>query len=180
LRAFILLTGWVREYLLLLGLQFVLPKGPRNQKKVESRKSQFYSIESRPDTTSRHKRSSNEWPSDSTDAISALVCSNHSSIVSEVSTEDLADSQIHGHPDAEDEKSVTNQENIYSKGWDTYDAQTNGNGGVVTMAVYPRISKASDIIKHFARPILEKSALMKRAAATNPRALQTKMIETVP
>ena len=61
-----------------------------------------------------------------------------------------------------------------------YDAQTTGKGGVVMMIVYPRISKPSDIIKDFARPILEESALMNNAAAKNPRALQMKMIETVP
>jgi hypothetical protein len=50
----------------------------------------------------------------------------------------------------------------------------------VTIVAYPIINKASDIIRDFDRPILEESALMKKAAAINPRALQTKMIETVP
>jgi hypothetical protein len=50
----------------------------------------------------------------------------------------------------------------------------------VTIAVYPRINKDSDIISVFARPILEDNALMKNAAAIKPRALQTKIIETVP
>jgi hypothetical protein len=50
----------------------------------------------------------------------------------------------------------------------------------MVITVYPRINNASDIIRDFDRPILEESALMKKAAATNPRALHTKMIETVP
>jgi len=61
-----------------------------------------------------------------------------------------------------------------------YDAATTGNGGVVTIAVYPKINKDSEIISVFARPILKDNALMKKAAAINPRALQTKIIETVP
>jgi hypothetical protein len=60
------------------------------------------------------------------------------------------------------------------------DAATTPNGGVVTIAAYPNMSKISEIIRHFARPILFAKAFMKKAAATNPRALQTKMIETVP
>jgi hypothetical protein len=61
-----------------------------------------------------------------------------------------------------------------------YEAATTGNGGVVTITVYPMTNKASDIISDFARPILKDKALVKKAAAINPRALQTKMTETVP
>lgn len=64
--------------------------------------------------------------------------------------------------------------------WNSDDAQTTANGGFVTITVYPRINKLSDIIRDFDRPILEESALMKKAAAMNPRALQIKMIDTVP
>jgi hypothetical protein len=62
----------------------------------------------------------------------------------------------------------------------SYDAATTGKGGVNTIAVYPIINSASAIDKAFARPHLLDIELMKNAAVTKPRALQTKMVDTVP
>jgi hypothetical protein len=63
---------------------------------------------------------------------------------------------------------------------DSHEAAMAGNEGVRIMERYPSMSKASAIIKVFARPIFTDKALMKKAAATKPAALQTKMIATVP
>lgn len=72
------------------------------------------------------------------------------------------------------------REILISRGSEAYDKQTTGKGGVVTMIVYPRINRPSDIMRDLARPILEDSGLMNNAAAKKPRALQRKIIDTVP
>lgn len=60
------------------------------------------------------------------------------------------------------------------------DAATTAKGGVIARTMYPSIKRASEIIRVLALPSLLDNELMKKAAATNPSALQTKMIETVP
>jgi hypothetical protein len=48
------------------------------------------------------------------------------------------------------------------------------------MIVYPTTKRASDITKALARPRLLDNELTKNAAARKPRALQRKIVETVP
>jgi hypothetical protein len=67
---------------------------------------------------------------------------------------------------------------ILEKG--SYEAATAGKGGVRIMERYPSISTASAIISVFARPSLTDKPLIKKAATTNPAALHTKIIATVP
>jgi hypothetical protein len=62
----------------------------------------------------------------------------------------------------------------------TYESATTGKGGVIARIVYASIKRLSEIINVFPRPILVANPLTNVAAAMNPRALQMKIVETVP
>jgi hypothetical protein len=55
-----------------------------------------------------------------------------------------------------------------------------GKGGVVTIAAFAIIKTTEELINVHARPTLVDKELIKKAVATNPKALQMKIIDTVP
>ena len=61
----------------------------------------------------------------------------------------------------------------------SYPTTTTGKGGVVTRQTYPAIIKASATTRVMARPNLSANVLTMKAAPANPRAWDTKMVETM-
>lgn len=99
--------------------------------------------------------------------------------ICEVTTEYVVESETNGSGDPKEEVAMSCQRKYGRNRRRTYDTTTTANGGVQTIITSPTSMTTSASISVRARPNLLCSASMINADAMKPKALETKMSDTI-